>query len=110
MAFVNARPVTLLKTPLSRVVVAPASSPTVTLVGGRSNEMPARFRKSINLGGGVKLNLNKKSVSLSAGTRGARYTVSSSGQRTSSVGIPGTGVSYRSTVADVRASGSEVDG
>jgi tetratricopeptide (TPR) repeat protein len=59
--------------------------------------MPARFRKSINLGGGVKLNLNKKSVSVTGGTKGAHYTVSSTGKKTTSAGIPGTGLSYRST-------------
>jgi hypothetical protein len=32
--------------------------------------MPARDRKSINLGGGLHLNLNKKSVPVTAGTGG----------------------------------------
>jgi hypothetical protein len=38
--------------------------------------------------------LNKRSVGISAGVRGARYSVNSSGQRTRSVGIPGSGLSY----------------
>ncbi len=56
-----------------------------------------RYRKSINLGGGVRLNLNKKSVGVSAGSKHMRYTVNSSGRRTSSVGVPGTGLSWRQT-------------
>lgn len=59
--------------------------------------MGMRYRKSINLGGGVKLNLNKKSVGVSAGTKHMRYTVNSSGRRTTSVGAPGTGMSWRQT-------------
>ena len=59
--------------------------------------MGMRYRKSINLGGGVRLNLNKKSVGVSAGSKHMRYTVNSAGRRTSSVGVPGTGVSWRQT-------------
>ena len=51
-----------------------------------------RFRKSRSLGKGVRLNLNKRSVGMSFGVRGARYSMSSSGRRTTSVGIPGTGL------------------
>ena len=59
--------------------------------------MGLRFRKSINLGGGVKLNVSKKSVGISAGVKGARVSINSKGRKTTSVGIPGTGVSYVST-------------
>lgn len=62
--------------------------------------MGLRFRKSIKLLPGVRLNLNKKSTSISFGGRGARYTVSSTGKKTASVGIPGTGLSYSTTVGD----------
>ncbi len=41
--------------------------------------------------------LNKKSVGVSAGTKHVRYTVNSSGRRTTSVGAPGTGMSWRQT-------------
>ena len=54
--------------------------------------MGLRFRKSFNLGGGFRLNLNKKSVGLSVGTKGVRYSVNSDGRKTASVGIPGTGL------------------
>lgn len=51
-----------------------------------------RFRKSINLGKGVRLNLNKKSAGISFGTKGARYSINSDGRRTTTIGIPGTGL------------------
>lgn len=56
--------------------------------------MGLRFRRSIKILPGVKLNLGKKSAGVSAGTTGARYSVNSSGRKTSTVGIPGTGLSY----------------
>lgn len=59
--------------------------------------MGLRFRKSKKIAPGVRLNIGKKSASVSFGTRGARYTINSKGRRTASVGIPGTGVSYTSS-------------
>ena len=59
--------------------------------------MPIRFRKSVKLGGGVRLNVGKTGGSISVGGRGGRYTVHSSGRRTASVGIPGTGLGYVSS-------------
>ncbi len=59
--------------------------------------MSLRFRKSIKLGKGIKLNINKKSVGLTGGVRGAHYTVNSKSGRTKSFGIPGTGISWRSS-------------
>ncbi len=56
--------------------------------------MGLRFRKSFKIAPGVKLNLNKNSVSLTAGAKGAHYTVNSNGKRTASVGLPGTGLYY----------------
>jgi tetratricopeptide (TPR) repeat protein len=53
-----------------------------------------RVRRSIKLGPGVKLNLNKRSMGLTVGGRGAHYSVNTRGQRTTTVGLPGTGVSY----------------
>lgn len=52
-----------------------------------------RARRSIKVGSGVKLNLNKKSASVTVGRKGAHYTKSTNGSRTVSAGIPGTGVS-----------------
>ena len=55
--------------------------------------MGFRFRKSINLGGGVKLNVSKKGVGVSAGVKGFRVSASSKGVRTTA-SLPGTGLSY----------------
>lgn len=57
--------------------------------------MGFRFRKSIKLMPGVRVNLGKKGASLSLGGRGATVNVSSKGTRTT-VGIPGTGLSHTS--------------
>ena len=59
--------------------------------------MGLRFRKSIKLGKNTRLNVGKKSVGISTGVKGARVSFNSSGRRTKSVGIPGTGLSYVST-------------
>lgn len=67
--------------------------------------MGVRFRRSIRLGPGVRLNLSKTGVGASFGVRGARYSVHSSGRRTRSVGIPGTGISYVETQVGGRSTG-----
>ena len=59
--------------------------------------MGFKFRKSIKIAPGVKLNINKKSIGISAGTRGARVSVNSKGKATTTVGIPGSGLSYSKT-------------
>lgn len=59
--------------------------------------MGLRFRKSIKLGKHTRLNLNKKSFGVSFGGKGARFTLNSKGRRTSTFGIPGTGLSYTTT-------------
>ncbi|HBG6171528.1 TPA: DUF4236 domain-containing protein [Clostridioides difficile] len=48
--------------------------------------MGFKFRKSINLGGGLKLNINKNSVSVSGGVKGARVSVNSKGKATTTLG------------------------
>ena len=55
--------------------------------------MGFRFRRSIRLLPGVKINLGKKGASLSVGGRGATVNFSAKGRRTT-LGIPGTGISY----------------
>lgn len=59
--------------------------------------MGFNFRKSINLGGGLKLNLGKKSVGISAGVKGARVSVNSKGRKSATLSIPGTRISYTKT-------------
>lgn len=56
--------------------------------------MGFRFRKSINLGGGFKINLSKSGVGYSWGTKGYRITKKATGGTRSTVSIPGTGISY----------------
>lgn len=56
--------------------------------------MGLRFRKSINLGGGARINLSKSGVGFSAGTKGYRYTKTATGRDRTTVSIPGTGISY----------------
>lgn len=59
--------------------------------------MGLRFRKSVKIAPGVKVNFNKKSTGVTFGGKGFHYTVNSKGKRTTSVGIPGTGLSYSTT-------------
>jgi hypothetical protein len=54
-----------------------------------------RFRKSIGVLPGVKVNLSKSRVSTSLGGRGATVNVGADGRRMVTIGIPGTGMSYR---------------
>lgn len=59
--------------------------------------MGLRFRKSISIIPGVKLNFGKSGMSVSTGVPGFRKTFHTSGRVTTSVGIPGTGLSYVTT-------------
>lgn len=56
-----------------------------------------RFRKQFKVAPGVKFNVNKKSLGFTLGGRGAHLTYNTRGQRTTSVGLPGTGLGYRDT-------------
>lgn len=63
--------------------------------------MGLRFRRSIKLAPGVRVNVSKSGPSVSVGGRGA--TLNSSGRgTTSTLGIPGTGVSVRSPARSSR--------
>lgn len=55
--------------------------------------MGLRFRKSIKIAPGIKLNIGTKSASVSVGTKNARQTFSTTGRKTTSVNLPG-GFSY----------------
>jgi hypothetical protein len=54
-----------------------------------------RFRRSVRIAPGVRLNVTKTGLGITVGPRGAHYSVHSSGRRTKSVGIPGTGLYYQ---------------
>jgi tetratricopeptide (TPR) repeat protein len=58
--------------------------------------MGFRARKSFSIAKGVRLNVSKSGVGVSAGPRGMRYSVHSSGRRTATVGVPGSGVAWQS--------------
>lgn len=62
--------------------------------------MGMRFRKSKKIAPGVRLNLSAKSASISVGPKGFKKTFSTSGRTTTTVGIPGTGLSYSTTKKD----------
>ena len=59
--------------------------------------MGFRFRKSIKLAPGIRVNLSPSGASLSAGVRGASVTMGPRGTHVNA-GLPGTGLSYRSRV------------
>jgi tetratricopeptide (TPR) repeat protein len=61
--------------------------------------MPFRFRKSIKVMPGVRMTVSKSGIGTSVGGGGVRYSVHSSGRRTASVGIPGTGLGYTKTLS-----------
>lgn len=56
--------------------------------------MGFRYRKSINLGGGFRINLSKSGVGYSWGTKGYRVTRTARGTTRRTYSIPGTGLSY----------------
>lgn len=56
--------------------------------------MGFRFRKSFNLGKGVKATASKSGVSFSWGIPGFRVTRTSKGKIRKTFSIPGTGISY----------------
>ena len=53
-----------------------------------------RFRRSFRLLPGVRLNLGKRSTSVSLGVRGAHVTLGGPQGTRTTVGLPGTGLSY----------------
>lgn len=57
-----------------------------------------RYRKTITIFPGVKINLSKTGVSTSLGGHGASVNVGTQGQKNITLGIPGTGLSYRAPV------------
>ena len=56
--------------------------------------MGFRYRKSINLGGGFRINLSKSGIGYSWGVKGYRVTKTARGTTRRTASIPGTGISY----------------
>jgi tetratricopeptide (TPR) repeat protein len=61
--------------------------------------MGFRLRRSLKIAPGVRLNFSAKSVGISAGIKGARVSVNSSGRVTRTLSVPGTGISHVSTTS-----------
>ncbi|WP_147532983.1 DUF4236 domain-containing protein [Bacillus marasmi] len=59
--------------------------------------MGLRFRKSFKIAPGIRMNVGKKGVGVSFGGKGLRYSIHSSGKRTATAGIPGSGLYYTSS-------------
>ena len=57
--------------------------------------MGLRFQRRIKVLPGVRINLSKSGVGLSVGGRGAHIGITARGQRYTSIGLPGTGLSWR---------------
>jgi hypothetical protein len=55
--------------------------------------MSVRFRRTLKLFPGFRLNFTRRGISGSVGGKGFSHTVGTRGQRTT-VGIPGSGLSY----------------
>ena len=66
--------------------------------------MGLRFRKSIKIAPGVKLNIGTKSAGISLGGKGFRYSINTNGRSTTTVSIPGTGISYSTSSRSKHAS------
>jgi len=59
--------------------------------------MGFRFRRSIRLAKGLRINLSKSGAGLSVGHRGATVNFGPKGERVTA-GLPGTGLSYSKTI------------
>jgi hypothetical protein len=57
-----------------------------------------QFRKRVKLAPGFSLNVSKKGLGMAAGPRGMKVSRSAEGRFTGSAGLPGSGISYRSTL------------
>lgn len=66
--------------------------------------MGFKFRKSVKIAPGVRMNLGTKGASVSFGGKGFRKTYSTSGRKTTTVGIPGTGLSYSKSTSTKKSS------
>lgn len=59
--------------------------------------MGFKVRKSFKIAPGVKLNVGNKSMGVSIGGKGLRYSINTRTGSRATVGIPGTGISYSTT-------------
>ena len=57
--------------------------------------MGLRFQRRVKILPGIRLNFSRSGVGLSVGGRGAHIGITARGQHYASIGIPGTGLSWR---------------
>jgi hypothetical protein len=69
--------------------------------------MGFRFRRSLRIAPGLRLNVGKRGASISVGPRGAKLTVGPQGTRVTA-GLPGTGLSMSQRLSSSSHSGSNV--
>jgi hypothetical protein len=66
-----------------------------------------QFRKRKKIAKGISLNISKNGVGLSVGPKGAKISRSATGRVSGSLGIPGTGLSYRKQLNSTEANVEE---
>jgi hypothetical protein len=57
--------------------------------------MGFRFQRRVRIAPGLRLNLSKSGMGIGVGRNGLRLGIDSKGRKYFSVGLPGTGLSYR---------------
>ena len=71
--------------------------------------MGFRFRKSIKLAPGIKLNIGKKSTGISIGNKYGGISFNSKTGARSRASIPGTGISYSTKIGSGKKSNHKSD-
>lgn len=69
-----------------------------------------QFRKRKKIAKGISLNISKNGLGLSAGPKGAKISRSATGRVSGSLGIPGSGLSYRKQLNSTEANVEENSG
>ena len=69
-----------------------------------------QFRKRKKLAPGLYLNISRNGFGVSAGPKGAKISKSATGRITGSVGVPGSGISYRRRLSGSRKDKSSFPG
>lgn len=75
--------------------------------------MAFKFRRTLKIAPGLRLNLTHRGVSARVGTKGAGYTVNANGSQHISAGVPGSGIHVSKQVTPPRKrkkKSAEVDG
>lgn len=71
--------------------------------------MSSRFRKSVSVMPGVKVNIGKKSVGVSVGGKFGGVSVNSKSGMSARVSAPGTGISYRTKLGSSSSKTNNAD-